>query len=624
MNLFRRSTIAAVFAVLLQFQLVGQVSQPGDPASVTIKTKLNLPDFITPKTHEFRVEPTNEKEPLFAGYTESVDKEFLQKGQWIHTNKAINIWRVGITVPGAFALNVYFDHLNLERGDQLFIYSPSLTHQIGAFTRENNGRYLSTAFIPGDSLVIEYNTLKQNPTLPFSIHEVGVSTSPIGKSLRDFGDSGDCEVLVNCPEGDDFQDEKRGVARVLVKEGASLFWCSGSLVNNTNRDGTPYFLTAHHCGVNATEDDYSQWLFYFNFESSDCEMPILEPDNQSISGAKLIADGEKTSVGSDFKLLLLQVDIPKNYFPYFNGWDRSENPSQNGVGIHHPDGDLKMISTYANPLVSTNYNDPSPDASGRFWQVYWSETTSGHGVTEGGSSGSPLFNSEGYIVGTLSGGRASCTHLDLPDYYGKFREHWENNGTDSSKQLKPWLDPIGSDLPALRGLDLDTSQIKADFDSYNTHIKVGGNVQFNNKSIGDITDYKWEFTGGDPEFSESAIPPSIYYRKIGEYDVKLTVKSPGKIDSLVIKKYVRVLPNIYPNPSKNGTFTIVFGQSVPEDVEITVYNASGQQVQYTAKLSRENTISVDLKMLPQGIYLIKVNNNGEVQTLKVGNKIIAD
>jgi len=617
-----RIGIIIIFLIILN-SVCGQVSQNFKPVStLRIKQKPDL--FISIKSFDKdNKNISNDKLPFYAGYTIPFAHDDMQKGRWDKTSGSWFIWRLGITVPDVEALNVYFKNFNLRNGDRIFIYNPEMNKILGAFTKLNNDDYLGTTFIQGDSLVIEYNTRSLPDSLPFLIQEIGISVNDNGNQERDFGDSEDCEVLVNCPEGDDFQDEKRGVARVLVKDGTSLFWCSGSLVNNTNRDGKPYFLTAHHCGETSSADDYSKWMFYFNFESTDCEIPLLEPEYQSISGAKLIADGEKTSIGSDFKLLLLNEDLPKDYHPYYNGWDRSDVPSEHGVGIHHPEGDIKMISTYTKPLVSTNYNSTEPDQNGQFWQVYWSETTSGHGVTEGGSSGSPLFNSDGNIVGTLSGGRASCSHLGFPDYYGKFSEHWENNGNDSSSQLKPWLDPIGSDVPTLRGLDLDTTELIADFDSYNTRIRVGDGVQFNNKSLGDITDYKWEFKGGDPEFSESAIPPVIYYRKIGEYDVKLTVKSHGDIDSLVIKNYVRVLPNIYPNPSKNGVFYLVFGKAVPDDIEITIYNSIGQTVQFKAQASNGNIMAVDLSGLPQGMYLIKVRSNSNIQVIKIGNKIIS-
>jgi PKD repeat protein len=495
-----------------------------------------------------------------------------------------------------------------------------MTNILGAFISVNNDAFFGTEFVPGDSIIIEFNTINTSRTIPFLIDEVGVSVNLLQESSRDFGDSGSCEVLMNCPEGANFQDEKKGIARILVKDGSSLFWCSGSLVNNTNRDGTPYFLTAHHCGEDASDEDYSQWLFFFNYESANCEMPALEPQHQSISGAKLIADGKKTSSGSDFKLLLLEEEIPEYYEPYFNGWSRSTSPSSNGTGIHHPDGDLKMVSTYTNPLVSTNYNNPEPADDGRFWKVVWSETQSGHGVTEGGSSGSPIFNPEGYIVGTLSGGRASCSKLTQPDYYGKFDVHWESNGTDSTEQLKPWLDPLGTDVPTLIGLDLDSSNIKADFDSDRTLIKVGEGIKFNDKSQGEITSHKWEFPGGEPEFVESSNPPLIYYYKTGDYNVKLVVKSSNESDSLTVVSYLRVVPNIYPNPSASGDFNITFGESIPEDIEIDVISMDGRQVQYGLKQSSENAVTVDLSAQPQGIYIIRLKTDDNTQIIKVANK----
>jgi len=617
-----RFYVVFALVVIVVFKSVsGQVSLDAEPVS-TLDKHLKKMDFITLRSAESKSENLGQY-PLYAGYTIPFNDNDLQYSIWETTGNDWQIWRIGLIIPKAEALNVYFEDFNLLPGDRLFIYKPGMDQIFGAFSQLNNDHFVGTTFLTGDTLIIEYNTLNNIRSTPFSIKEIGVSVIPSGKEARDFGDSGNCEVLVNCPEGEDYQDEKRGVARVLVKDGSSLFWCSGSLVNNTNRDGTPYFLTAHHCGEDASIEDYSQWVFYFNFESSDCEMPVLEPEYQSISGAKLIADGRNTGSGSDFKLLLLEEEIPKNYNPYFNGWSRSVDASGSGVGIHHPDGDLKMISTYSNPLISTNYINPTPNSEGRFWHVVWSETQSGHGVTEGGSSGSPILNPDGYIVGTLSGGRASCSQLTQPDYYGKFSVHWDENGYDSTDQLKPWLDPIGSDVVALRGIGLDTTSIRADFGSDLTEIKVGGGVQFYNKSQGNVTAYKWEFEGGEPEFAESETPPQVYYQKTGEYDVKLVIKSQDDSDSLAIKNYVRVLPNLYPNPSIDGKFHIIFGQTVPDDLEIAVYSIDGRILQYVLKQSTENSITIDLGEHPQGIYLIQVKSEGNTQIIKAGNKIFA-
>lgn len=599
--------------------ILGQVSADLQPASVS--TRVNAPVFVEVADGNVPVKITESRYPLYAGHTVIFSEKTLSRGQWSSADDSdFWIWQMGITVKKAEALNLYFRNVELNNGERLFIWSNDRKQRIGAFTSYNNGNILATEPIRGDSIVIEFNTPKKDRSLPFSVYEIGIVSASFDQQERDFGDADACEILVNCPEGNPYQEQKRGVARVLVKDGSSLFWCSGSLVNNTNRDATPYFLTAHHCGEQSSEEDYSEWVFFFNYEAQGCEMPVLEPKHESISGAKLMADGQKTTTGSDFKLLLLQEEIPAEYDPYFNGWSRSESASGSGVGIHHPSGDLKMISSYLNPLVSTAYNDPDPNPEGRFWMVHWSETESGKGVTEGGSSGSPLLDEEGYIVGTLSGGRASCSRPNEPDYYGKFSEHWENNGIDSSQQLKPWLDPANTNTPALRGMGLDTSSLRADFVSNITEVKVGGEVRFFNKSQGEVTQFTWEFEGGDPEFAESETPPPVTYYKTGAYKVKLTVKSETESDILAIDNYIRVLPNLYPNPSSTGQFNIVFGESIPEDVEFSVYSMDGRNIEFNQSASSENIVTIDIGNHPQGVYLIQVRTEGTVQNMKASNK----
>jgi len=56
----------------------------------------------------------------------------------------------------------------------------------------------------------------------------------------------------------------------------------------------------------------------------------------------------------------------------------------------------------------------------------------------------PIFNNNGLVVGTLTGGSSYCTSPTSPDAYGKFSYHWTSNGTTNDKQLKPWLAPNSS------------------------------------------------------------------------------------------------------------------------------------------------------------------------------------
>jgi len=171
--------------------------------------------------------------------------------------------------------------------------------------------------------------------------------------------------------------------------------------------------------------------------------------HQSLTGAVLVAsDGTHGTGGSDFYLIRLLDNIPYNYPHYFNGWSAIDYASNSGVTIHHPDGDIKKISTYTTTLTTSNWQSNGLPSH---WEVYWSETENNWGVTEGGSSGCPMFDNSGFIIGTLTGGFASCTNQDVADFYGKFSYHWDLNSNEPSRQLKPWLDPDNTGVTVLSG-----------------------------------------------------------------------------------------------------------------------------------------------------------------------------
>jgi len=171
----------------------------------------------------------------------------------------------------------------------------------------------------------------------------------------------------------------------------------------------------------------------WNYESPTCEngTDFTPP---STSGATVIANNS----ASDFALLELD-EAPFHLTPslclYYNGWDRSGSTPSNTTCIHHPAGDIKKISIDVDPLSS----------NGNLWRVNDWDT----GTTEGGSSGSPLFDSNQRVVGQLYGGLASCEN-DLYDDFGKFSVSW-NNSTDSRRRLRDWLDPLGTNPNTLNG-----------------------------------------------------------------------------------------------------------------------------------------------------------------------------
>ncbi|MBC8321771.1 MAG: PKD domain-containing protein [Bacteroidetes bacterium] len=618
------------FTLLLSFLIIivsgtclksfAQISIKSIPISYNVSLTTEIPTIeipnIIPKTTLIE-----EKAPVQAGYTLPFDYELSLNGNWENADNLF-VWRLEVFIPEAEAINLYFNNIGLQIGEKIFLYNPHKKNTLGAFTNKNNGLFMCTDFVSGDRVIIEFNTNKRYKNLPFSIHEAGVLIANDMREANGFGDAGSCEVHVNCIEGENWQNEKGGVARILVKQSDLTFWCTGSLINNTKNDGTPYFLTANHCGDWSDSADYAQWLFYFNFESENCEQPLFEPELNTLSGASLIARAPNgTFHGSDFKLLRLNNNVPVNYKPYYNGWDRTGLASPMGVTIHHPEGDLKMISTYTTPLISTYYNNPNEDPAGKYWMVHWTETVSGHGVTEGGSSGSPIFSKEGYVVGALTGGSASCTFLNDPDYYGKFSYSWDSIGQDSIMQLKCWLDPIESGVTKLEGTNLDSINIFAGFSGEQTSIIVGESVSFINTSFGNISGYSWYFEGGTPENVESKEPGSIKYYNVGEYDVRLIVSATDKVDTLVRNDYIKVLPNISPNPS-DGKVKISFGEWITDDIDYIldntrIFNSIGKEVGFRKLADGDNYAIIEIIPTKQGLYFIKISTANINNTYRV-------
>jgi hypothetical protein len=407
-------------------------------------------------------------------------------GQWHELSNGDMLWQMALSVSGANSVGLVFDSFHLALNAELYFYDRNRNLTIGAFTSDNNNRanVFSTQILPGSEIVIEYierksvkqtakHTLKDNtdelfiskddianykPASNLNICEISYIYADV-YSVFDAakpspGASGDCEIDINCsPAGDNWQEQKRGVAHILFREGSSWYVCTGSLVNNTNEDEKPYFLTAFHCGGDASSDDRLVWKFYFNFEKPSCGSGTA-PQSDVLTGCELVAKGLLDG-GSDFQLLQLSTAVPDNYNPYYNGWSRNTAAATSGAGIHHPSGDVKKISTFSSSLTATGSINIGGDvmASNSAWAVKWSENENGWGVTEGGSSGSPIFNQNGMVVGTLSGGSSSCDNQNGYDYYGRFNYHWESNGTTADLQLKPWLDPAGTNVTELSGFD---------------------------------------------------------------------------------------------------------------------------------------------------------------------------
>ncbi len=332
------------------------------------------------------------------GVNHATDLNLDNSGVWSELPNGDRVWRLRLSLSGATSTNFEFHEYVVPEGAMVHVYTPE-GERLGGFTAASNPGHtkLGVGLLPGGEVTIEYDE-------PAAVAGQGrLRIGQVTQGYRDsfhrhkgFNESLACNNNVICPEGDPWRDQIRSVARIVVGGGD---WCTGSLINNCANDGTPYFLTANHC----MDGDPATWVFAFNWESSNCATNVNTPMDQTVSGATLL----ETNPGSDMALLQLNSVPPAAYGVYYSGWDASGNAPEDQIGIHHPSGDQKKISFNG----ETSAEEPYGGAS--CWQVdAWDD-----GTTEGGSSGSGLWNQNGLLVGQLYGGTFGC---NCTDYYGRF------------------------------------------------------------------------------------------------------------------------------------------------------------------------------------------------------------
>jgi len=574
----RNFIIKSMFVLTLLLLLIGsgsglnaQISHGGKPW--TFSTEKGGPaSFINVEFDEISlkapdVEPliaedlanTSKDLPMRVGVSLDADITMQNAGTWTDLPMGARLWTLKVKVPGAKALTLGFEDFHLAEGSKLFFYNENRKQVLGAFTSENNleNRSFAIEQVQGEVVCIEYyepayKKAGSADKTTFRIFDVGyfyrefTDLKPYKDTQTRVQESESCEVDVNCsPVGDEWQDEKRGVAQITLKSGGSWYVCTGSLMNNTNSDGTPYFLTAFHCGEdNTTTNEFNQWIFKFKYEAPAAQASgsgttiTSEPTgSRSITGCTKKASGD-ISGGSDFLLLLLNSTPTAAYEPYYNGWTRSTSNPTNGVGIHHPAGDIKKISTYS----SASTGSYTGSASNAHWALRWTRNSNGYGVTEGGSSGSPLFDSNGYVVGTLTGGSSYCTQTSGQDYYGKISYHWQSNGNTNAKQLKPWLDPGNTGVTNCPGYDPYANQPpEPNFAASRTTILEGESIDFYNYTMNNPISYSWTFQGATPSTSTETEPTGITYNAAGSYNVSLSSTNANGTNSITKNGYINVI-----------------------------------------------------------------------------------
>ncbi len=471
-TLLSKTLIASVLATSTTLLASAQISFGGEPASfgqsssnasmlrstsgakiVQVLPNFNPDDLRS--SNQWSINQTQVK-PFVVGQSIDTKIDFAHDAECVTLESGLTVYRLVIETKGALSNTLYYDDFFIPRnGGELYIYTPDRKTVLGKFTHETHPSHgaFATEPLPGSVAILEYQPSLNSKEMP------SILISSVGhlfiqaNATEDPGEdrsSEMCSININCPEGSDWQVEKAGVAQIMMRHGDKISLCTGNLLNNTQEDFKPYIISAAHCesltkNRTATEKDLKQWIFTFHYEKPGCS-----------NGAFALGRG-KTMIGCDIRaflpiqgqsdgmLLELKQQIPDSYRVYYNGWDSHENKMpQRGVGIHHPSGDAKKISVYDGNVSSNTWHswDRGQSVDGGTNAHYYFTFTQGE--TQGGSSGSSLWNEKKLVVGTLSGGSTlRCQSSD--NYYGKLSYHWDHykKEGDPSTQMGTFLDPKG-------------------------------------------------------------------------------------------------------------------------------------------------------------------------------------
>jgi len=365
------------------------------------------------------------------------------------------IWTAAIHSDDAAGLRVHFTDLSLPEGFELWIYSMNGVVR-GPYTGagpNDNGDFWSHTVGGPDAVLQLHGPVKTAAGMQpsFSISEIGhLGHGAALKSFCSFNEY--CVENGECYNTSAVSDPKNAIAHMQFVERRRLYFCSGGLLNSSLNPGTPYFLTANHCLSDNTVAATLEAFFQF---AIDCGSTAC-PDYRYINAPSTLGSTVRaTNETSDFTLLELSQDPPAG--SAFMGWttDPVVGTGASLYRISHPGGA---------PQAYSQHDEWIPPVVCNGWpRGEWIYTQDQVGATEGGSSGSPVVNSSGQVVGQLSGGCGydvynTCNNIDNSTVDGAFAAYYD--------QVAPWL---GSGGPCTDNDD-DGFCVPADCDDGNAAI----------------------------------------------------------------------------------------------------------------------------------------------------------
>jgi hypothetical protein len=373
--------------------------------------------------------PQTPSEPLQIGVGRAVPQAADAKAMagllsWSAAANGSRRAAISVRSPGAAALRFGLLVEQLPQSALLRVYAPGAaqaeevtgTEVLSALQRLLNagesGEQAHTYWLPsveGDQAVLEIELPAGVDPMSLRVSLPGISHRYASEDLRRrmyHGEAASCHVNAMCSVAKDSSNVKAVAWMTFRKSDGKWYGCSGTLLNDKKSDYIPYILTANHCIPDKTVASTVEVAW--NYHTVSCKDSTIDPTSTSQTGG---AEWLYSSGVNDGSFIRLNFQPPRGLT--YAGWDaRTPNtlPSNMEVySLHYPKGDTQkyssgMVDQYASyvnfalcPLLTKFCDDKTsfePLSKYPFYYVRWSE-----GSTEEGSSGGPLFSSNGQVIG---------------------------------------------------------------------------------------------------------------------------------------------------------------------------------------------------------------------------------
>ena len=385
-----------------------------------------------------------------------------------HPVSGTNTWVYSVRIPGAVSMSFHASDLSLP-GDSVLTVTAG---NVATTYRGHNGELWGRPLL-GDTLTFTLSGAGASihiESFQAGYRALGGATADNPHYRLKLAATPDCTQNYSCNITDGNRGPARATVAVLV---ANQYSCTGTLLNNTSHDATPYILTARHCEtgeMGGGNPDAAQSVTVIWDAVTSCGSTL----GSIYDGSGITQFGATTEVEQQDAWLIRLNSPPAATDAYFAGWDATGSVFTGGYSIHHALGNNKQYVGWSGQAVYQTMSRAAVRVN--YESTYWA-LVNGFGNTGAGASGGALFDPANRVVGsatlaTLVGGENSagvCPVNPAPAptaQYTALAGVWtstaDSTSTTGNRTLQSVLDPGNTGTMVIDGFALMPMTLTAD------------------------------------------------------------------------------------------------------------------------------------------------------------------